>query len=283
MTQHLQIDQIIDPSDATVIVQRDAAGRPLDAHFDMSGLPRVDTMMIGRPATEVPVLAERLCGICPVAHHLAGIQALEALSRPIALSSTAKAVRQLLNYGSVVDGHLLGFIGENLEAVKVLRRFARLVMGAAGSPKHFPTTAVPGGVTKTVDLMDLAVVIGALPIAQAAAEGLVQAHLDDESVGGVFTGADVALVGPNGQIDLMGGRLRAAAVDGSVIVEGALPEQWDDTIREAVPGSAAPRPYLVALGPQKGQYRTGPVAQLRVGRLSTPLAAAAQMRWLGGG
>jgi len=283
MTQHLQIDQIIDPSDATVIVRRDANGRLLDASFDLSGLPRVDAMMVGRPVADVPALAERLCGICPVAHHLAGVAALEALYGPVTLTPTAKAVRALLNYGSVIDSHLLGFVAQDLDAVKVLRRFARLAMAAAGSPKHFPTTAVPGGVAKAVGLEDLAAVQDAMDEVRRVAQGLVLAHLNDESVSGAFVGADVALITPNGQLDLMGERLRASAADGAMIVDGAVPSQWDAIVRETTAGSAAPRPYLTELGPKDGKYRTGPVAQLRVGRLATPLAAAAQQQWLAGG
>jgi NAD-reducing hydrogenase large subunit len=35
----------------------------------------------------------------------------------------------------------------------------------------------------------------------------------------------------------------------------------------------------LAVGPGRGHYRVGPVAQLRVGELSTPLAAEFQRRW----
>lgn len=33
----------------------------------------------GRPYWEVPVLVQRLCGICPVSHHLAAAKAVDAL------------------------------------------------------------------------------------------------------------------------------------------------------------------------------------------------------------
>ena len=283
MTQHLQLDQIIDASDATVIVHRNASGRVADAHFDLSGLPRVDAMMVGRQAGEVPALAERLCGICPVAHHLAGVQAIEAMSGSVELTPTVLAVRRLLNYGSVIDSHVLGFASQDLAVARVLRRFAQLAMAAAGSPKHFPTTAVPGGIAQAVRQEDLDALLAALPEAQASAEALVDAHLDDDPTNGWFMGADVALTGVNGQLDLMGQHLRAAAADGSVIVAGADAAQWDEVVSEAVPGSSAPRLYLTALGPDNGLYRTGPVAQLRVGRVSTPFAAAAQRVWLSGG
>ena len=35
----------------------------------------------GRPYTEVPVLVQRLCGICPVSHHLGATKAQDVRSR----------------------------------------------------------------------------------------------------------------------------------------------------------------------------------------------------------
>jgi len=294
MTQHLVLDQIIDAADARVVVQRAADGGLLDAHFDMTGLPRVDAMMVGRPVADVPALAERLCGICPVAHHLAGVQALEALWGPVELTPTAQAVRRLLNFGSVIDGHVLGFVSQDLPAVMALRRLAKAAMAAAASPKHFPTTAVPGGVRQAVQPGDVDSVLLQVPPAFEAAQrlvaasshaSLVEADGSQMSQTGLaqFTGADVALVDASGMVDLLGARLWAVASDGTVIVDGATPGQWDATVQEARPGESAPQPYLTVLGPQFGLYRTGPVAQLRVGRLATPLAEAARQRWLADG
>jgi NAD-reducing hydrogenase large subunit len=95
----------------------------------------------------------------------------------------------------------------------------------------------------------------------------------------MFAGADVALVDDVGQLDLFGQTLRAVAADGTVVIPAARPDQWDDLVAEADPGSSAPHPYLVALGPDAGTYRVGPVAQLRVGPVPTPIAARLQQAW----
>ena len=277
MTQHLILNQIIDATDARVIVRRDAAGQVIDARFDLSGLPRVDTLMAQHPVTEVPALAQRLCGICPVAHHLAGVQALEALLGAAALTPTAQLVRRLLNFGSVIDSHTLGFAHHDLPAVITLRRLAKAAMTAAGSPKHFPTTAVVGGVAKAVAAEHVASLKDTLADAQTAAHRLIQTanppHPD------TFTGADVALIGDNHHLDLLGHRLRAVTATGTTIANSTA-NHWDQIVAEENPGDPAPRPYLLSLGPTAGIYRTGPVAQLRVATLSTPQAAAAQQQWL---
>ena len=281
MTQRFIVDQIITGDDARVIIWRSPAGNLLEARFDLSGLPRVDALMVGRPVAEVPALVERLCGVCPVAHHLAGVQALEALWGPVQLTPTARLIRQLLNFGAVIDAHIPGFLRTDLPSVMVLRRFAKSAMAAAGSPKHFPTTAVPGGVARPVAPAELAALSAQVNEALAAAEQLVAAT---DSGGGpawcdAGVTADVALVDEAGRPDFLGRQLRAVGVDGAVLVDGARPEQWGEVIHQARPGEAAPRPYLAALGPQRGVYRTGPVAQLFTGPLGTPQAAAAQERW----
>ena len=280
IVQHLMLNQIIDPSDATVLVSRGEDGSVSQARFDLFSLPRVGNMMAGRPVVDVPGLAERLCGICPVAHHLAGVAALEAMGGPIELTPTVKAVRRLLNFGSVIDSYLLGFIGTNLAQVKVLRQFAKQAMTVAGSPKHFPTTALPGRVSATVDSAALADLATALPAALAAAQEIVASQAGVKAPDGQFPGADAALVDEVGAIDLVGEHLKVVAADGTLIHDGVTSDQWDQTVAEAVPGSSAPRPYLVALGQDNGLYRTGPVAQLRVGWLTTPLAEQARQRWL---
>jgi len=282
MTKTIAINQIIDPSQARVIVTRDAAGALLDARFDLSGLPRVDGVLVGRPVAEVPALVERLCGICPVAHHLAGVAALESLGGLAGVTPTVGLVRRLLNHGAVIATHALGFLDVDRDAVIALRRFGTFVQAAAGSPKHFPTTAVPGAVLSRVSTEQAAGVADAVPAALAAALGLARGLLDQDRPREAYAGADVALVDEAGRIDLLGSRLRAVAADGRVLVDGARADEWDTLVAEAVPGDAAPRLYLTALGPQAGGYRTGPVAQLRVGELATPQAAGLQRDWLAG-
>jgi NAD-reducing hydrogenase large subunit len=282
------LDEIVDAYGATVVVERDAQGRPAAARFDLTGLPRVDAMLVGQPVAGVPALVERLCGICPAAHHLAGVRALEALAgaEPTA---TGAAVRALLHHGATVETHAARAAAVDPQAAAVLRGFGRAAAAAAGSPGHFPATAVVGGVAESVSAQardSLAAGVGA---ALEAAVGVARQELeyaveqaDPHGAAGVvesYHGADVALVRPDGRPDLLGERLRVVAADGTVLEPAAVPAAWDDLVAESVPGAAAPRPYLVSLGPLAGGYRVGPVSQLRIGPLTTPLAAGLQADW----
>ncbi|MDR0284032.1 MAG: nickel-dependent hydrogenase large subunit, partial [Propionibacteriaceae bacterium] len=246
MTARIVIDQIVDAAAARVTVTRDAAG-VLAAAFDLGGLPRVDAYLVGRPVTEVPGLVEHLCGICPAAHHLAGIRALESLAKVAAVPPTAEAIRRLLHYAGVIAVHVVGFVAEHRDAALTLRRFAKAAMAAAGSPGHFPATAVPGGVAAPVTPAARDQCAALLAAARAAAVGIARQALAQSPPPDGFAGADVALVSPAGFLDLFGFSVRAVAADGTVVTT-ARPGEWDDVVAESEPGSAAPRPYLRALG-----------------------------------
>jgi NAD-reducing hydrogenase large subunit len=122
-----------------------------------------------------------------------------------------------------------------------------------------------------------------LGAATASAMGLVDAVLADDDQGSAFRGADVALADSSGRPDLLGDRLRAVTADGEVVHAAASADDWSALIAEAQPGRGAPKPYLVSLGPGLGEYRVGPVAQLRIGELTTFSARRLQERWLAAG
>ena len=278
MLQHVVIDQVIEAAPARVVVTEDSHGVVQQAAFDLTGLPRVDAFLVGRPVAEVPDLVQRLCGICPWAHHLAGVRALEALAGLVEIPPTAMAVRRLLHYAGVISIHAVSWMATQAPDALVLRRFAKAAMTAAGSPGHFPVTARPGGVEQAVEpgLRDACAAMVAQTL--AAARRLAESCLNQPSAPDSFRGSDVALVDDRGALDMFGSILRAVASDGSIVASGTA-EEWDLLVAEALPGSPAPRPYLVGLGSGQGGYRVGPVAQLRVGQVSTPEAATLQQRW----
>ena len=63
----------------------------------------------GRPYWEVPVTVQRLCGICPVSHHLAAAKAMDIIAGFGPLPSTAEKLRRLMHYGQILQSHALHF------------------------------------------------------------------------------------------------------------------------------------------------------------------------------
>ncbi len=86
----------------------DEAGDVADAYFQVPELRGFEQFCVGRPAEEMPVITNRICGVCPEAHHMAATKALDALfaaDPPVA----AKKVRELLYMAFFVTDHTTHF------------------------------------------------------------------------------------------------------------------------------------------------------------------------------
>ncbi|CAN5210362.1 Ni/Fe hydrogenase subunit alpha [soil metagenome] len=286
-TRTLRLDQLVDAAGATVEIRVQADGTVAESWFAMDGLPRIEPLLVGRPVVDVPGIVERVCGICPVAHHLAGVQALEALAGTPPLTPTADSLRRLLHHGAVLQTHAQRLAGVDASQARELGGFAGAVVAAAGGDSHFPRCAVPGGVLAPLPVARRDELLGEVGRARVVALellGQVEAACSPDVAMPTYAGHDIALVDATGALDLYGDRLRAVGADGSITVDGAEATDWPDLVAESRPGSPTPRPYLRSPGPGAGGYRVGPVAQLRAPvRLPTPLAEAARQRWVGAG
>ena len=133
----------------------------------------------GRPYWEVPVLVQRLCGICPVSHHLAAVKAMDVIvgTSPENLPKTAEKMRRLMHYGQMFQSHSLHFfhlaspdllfgadfdpalrnvIGVALKhkdlAVQavMMRKFGQEMIRITAGKKIHGTGAIPGGINKNL-------------------------------------------------------------------------------------------------------------------------------------
>ena len=94
-----------------VTIHLDEAGRVRDARLHIVEFRGFERFIQGRPYWEAPVLVQRLCGICPVSHHLAAAKAIDQLVGvdPADLPPAAEKLRRLLHYGQVFQSHALHF------------------------------------------------------------------------------------------------------------------------------------------------------------------------------
>jgi len=98
----------------------------------------------GRPFWEIPVLVQRLCGICPVSHHLCAAKAMDVIVGADRLTPTAEKMRRLMHYGQTYQSHALHFF--HLASPDLLFGFGadvakRNVIAVAA---EFPELAVQG-------------------------------------------------------------------------------------------------------------------------------------------
>ncbi len=136
----------------------------------------------GRPYWEAPVLVQRLCGICPVSHHLAAAKALDVIvgaGTGDGLTPTGEKMRRLMHYGQTFQSHALHFfhlaspdllfgvdgdpmirnvIGVALKhkdlAVQgvMMRKFGQEIIKATAGKKIHGTGAIPGGINKHLSI-----------------------------------------------------------------------------------------------------------------------------------
>ena len=84
-----------------VTVHLDDAGKVERARFHIVEFRGFERFIQGHPYWEAPLLVQRLCGICPVSHHLAAAKAIDQIYGydPADLHPTATKIRRLLHFG----------------------------------------------------------------------------------------------------------------------------------------------------------------------------------------
>ncbi|HRS75393.1 MAG TPA: nickel-dependent hydrogenase large subunit, partial [Anaerolineaceae bacterium] len=158
---------------AKVTIHLKEDGSVEHAYFHVNEFRGFEKFCEGRLVQEMPQITPRICGICPVSHHLAAAKAGDAVlgcppPRPAAL------LRELMHMGQVIQSHgmhffelagpdlILGFDHDpatrnvvglvqadpelTLKAVR-LRKFGQSIISELGERSVHPTFAVPGGVS----------------------------------------------------------------------------------------------------------------------------------------
>nr|MCU0767207.1 nickel-dependent hydrogenase large subunit [Gammaproteobacteria bacterium] len=57
----------------------DDAGNVVNSYLQVPELRGFERFCVGRPVEEMPVLTNRICGVCPEAHHMAAAKAADAV------------------------------------------------------------------------------------------------------------------------------------------------------------------------------------------------------------
>ncbi len=86
----------------------DEAGEVANVYFQVPELRGFEHFCIGRCAEEMPVITSRICGVCPEAHHLAAVKALDDLFQ-VDPPPAAKKIRELFYMAFFVTDHTTHF------------------------------------------------------------------------------------------------------------------------------------------------------------------------------
>jgi NAD-reducing hydrogenase large subunit len=91
-----------------VTIHLDEDGEVDDARFHITQFRGFEKFCEGRPFEEMPIITQRICGICPVSHQLASAKACDAILG-IDIPETAKLLRELEHMGQFIQSHALHF------------------------------------------------------------------------------------------------------------------------------------------------------------------------------
>lgn len=156
----------------------DDAGEVANAYFQVPELRGFEVFCLGRPAEEMPRLTNRICGVCPEAHHMAAAKALDALYH-VDPPNAAKKLRELFYSSFYVTDHATHFyalggpdfvVGPDAPAgqrnilgviaaagkeagLKVIntRKQNHEVIKIIGGRAIHPVAALPGGMSKAIN------------------------------------------------------------------------------------------------------------------------------------
>ncbi len=165
-----------------VTIQIDDFGNVSDSRLHIVEFRGFERFVQGRPYWEAPVLVQRLCGICPVSHHLAAAKALDVIvgaGTGHGLTAVGEKMRRLMHYGQFFQSHVLhffhlsspdflfgidgdpairniiGVIQEHKDlAVQgvMMRKYGQEVIFHTAGKKIHGTGAIPGGTNKNLSL-----------------------------------------------------------------------------------------------------------------------------------
>ena len=262
----------------------------------------------GRPYWEVPVMVQRLCGICPVSHHLAASKALDMMLGVRQLTPTAEKIRRLMHYGQILQSHALHFFhlaspdllfgfGSDLAQRNIvgvvaahpeiarkgvlLRKFGQEVIRMTAGKRVHGTGSVPGGVNKSLApeeraalLKDIYQMVAWSRDAVGMIRQLFERNLAEYNAFGRFRSAGMCLVRSDGAMDLYHGGLRARDVEGKTLFDHFdYGRYWDVIAEDVKPWSYMKFPFFKSLGPEGGSYRVGPLTRVtQCDSIPTPLA-----------
>ena len=286
------------------------------ARFHIVEFRGFERFIQGRLYWEVPVLVQRLCGICPVSHHLASAKAMDVIVGADHLTPTAEKMRRLMHYGQFFQSHALHFFHlvspdllfgfdadpaiRNVIGVAakypdlavqgvMMRKYGQEIILRTAGKKIHGTGAIPGGVNKNLSiaerdflLKDLEQMLTWGRAALKLCKDFTLEHFEQLAPFGSFDSNHLSLIRADGALDIYHGGLRAITAAGQKIFDHVDYRKYVDYIAEEVrPWSYMKFPFIKSLGPEQGWYRVGPLARINTADfIDTPEAEAARKEFM---
>jgi F420-non-reducing hydrogenase large subunit len=259
----------------------------------------------GRAAEEMPWLIQKICGVCPTAHHTASVKALDDLFQ-VEPPATARLIRELLYCAFIFEDHCLHFYflggpdflvgpsapkrqrnifgvlqqigGEHGQRLMAIRGKVRGIHTLLGGSPLFPVHGLPGGVAKAVHEEDRgkirAVALEAVELARETLRLFTTLVVPSGEYSGLMSEVDfsdpiynMGMVDEDGRLSFCEGNLRVMNAEGKEVASFA-PQDYSKYLVETVDAWSYSKPlYFKDSGARSGNSRNERT-RYRVGSLA---------------
>jgi len=262
------------------------AGEVENSYFQVPELRGFEKFCEGRPAEELPQITQRICGVCPEAHHMASTKALDDLFH-VDPPSAAKKLRELFYSAFYVTDHtthfyilggpdfvmgpdapvaernILGVIGKvGLElggAVINARMQNHKIIHMLGGRAVHPVFGLPGGVSKGLNEEELKEVqqiakdsVEFAKLSLQVFDDIVLKNKDyvDMIVSDAFTHNTyyMGLVDENNKVNFYDGKVRIVDPEGKEFAKYAPREYLEHVAEHVEPWTYVKFPFLKNVG-----------------------------------
>ena len=293
---------------ARVTIHLDDANEVEHAYFHVDQFRGFERFCQGRMFFEMPAITPRICGICPVSHHLVSAKACDQIAN-VDPPRPAKLLRELMHMGQMIQSHsmhffhlaapdlvlgfdadpairnVVGIINANptlaLKAVALRKYGQEIISTLSGGRRIHPKFAVPGGVNKALTVKErdgmlapLDDMISHMQEGLAIAKQWMEANMDVVLRFANFRSGYMGLVDEEtGALELYDGPIRLIDRDGKLLEQFESPDYLDYIAEHVEDWSYLKFPYYKKMGWPDGVYRVAPLGRLNVADcISTPLA-----------
>ena len=288
-----------------VHISLDAEGRVADAVFSVGEFRGFEKFCEGRMLWDMPTLTSRICGVCPVSHHLASVKACEALLG-VEAPPAARKLRELLHMGQIIHSHSLHFFyfampdflfkddsqasqrslfgmldhRKGLAAGAIaIRKTGQDIVDTVGGGRLHPAACIPGGMSKELTNAERGKmyknVVTAIKLIGSGVKMVKELYAKNADLFSTFAAFPSMYLGmvKDDNLELYDGPLRMIDADGRLVCEFAAADYQQYIEEQTRTTSWTKFPYYREKGYPAGIYRVAPLARLNIARaIATPLA-----------
>lgn len=291
---------------ARVTIFLNDEGKVEEAYLHIDQFRGFEKFSEGRYFAEMPIITPRICGICPISHHLASAKATDEILG-VDIPKPAKLLRELIHMGQIIQSHsmhffelagpdlilgwdadprirnVVGLIQANpelaLKAVK-LRKFGQRIIELVAGRRIHPTFAIPGGVNQALDpkardeiLSGIEEMISYIEEGISIATKWIEENKEECEKFATFKSGYMGLVKDDGSLELYNGKIRFMDKYGKVLNEFNGKDYLNYIGEKVENWSYLKFPFYKPLGWPEGVYRVGPLGRLNASdKISTPIA-----------